>query len=296
VRLALVTQDNLPDWEVDDGPLHNALVAQGFELSQPAWSDPTVAWSSFDVVWIRTTWDYTEHIDAFLAWAERVDGVTTLVNPLPVVRWNVRKGYLFDLEAQGLPLAPTQRVSSPHEVAQALARWGVTRGFLKPLVGQTARATLRFHADEVAAVAAHLAAWPGESFLLQPYIDAVETEGEVSVLCVEGQALHGVRKVPVPGDYRVQDDFGASDAPLPLTPELVDLAQRALAAAAHCVGFEGPLLYGRLDLLPWQGGWVVNELELVEPSLFLRHGPQTAQALAHAAARRWLGREARGET
>ena len=113
MRLALATCSNLPDWEVDDVPFHQAIVDAGIDMARPVWDDPNVDWKAFDAVLIRTTWDYQEKQVAFNAWARRVSEDTHLVNPVDVVVWNTAKTYLRDLEAVGAPLTPTQWLDSP---------------------------------------------------------------------------------------------------------------------------------------------------------------------------------------
>ena len=117
--------------------------------------------------------------------------------------------------------------------------------------------------------------------------EGVETDGEFSAIFIDGALTHGVRKVPVPGDYRVQDDYGAADYPYALSPDAMQAAQQACAAAAALLKLDHGLLYARVDFLWGDDGTVyLNELELVEPSLFFRHGPQAATALADALLRR----------
>ena len=139
MRLALATCSNLPDWEVDDAPFHQAIVNAGIELERPVWDDPKVDWTSFDAVLIRTTWDYQEKQEAFNAWARRISSETRLVNPVDVVVWNTAKTYLRDLEAVGAPLTPTcwldQGVAV--NIGQLMGDMGWEKGFLKPVVGAT---------------------------------------------------------------------------------------------------------------------------------------------------------------
>jgi glutathione synthase/RimK-type ligase-like ATP-grasp enzyme len=111
--------------------------------------------------------------------------------------------------------------------------------------------------------------------MLQPYLETVETKGELSVILFGGEVSHVVQKIPVPGDYRVQDDFGAADRPFHLDDRLIDLVQRTQPILGK------DLLYARIDALENPNGdLMVNELELVEPSLFFRHGPDAAEKLA----------------
>ncbi len=291
--VALATWSGLPAWEVDDHHLHRALAAAGARCELPVWDDAAVDWRRFDAVLLRTTWDYQHRPAAFRAWIDRVAAVTRLFNAAPVVHWNTHKHYLRDLAAAGVPLAPTrwlargERVDVEHVVRAA----GWSEGFLKPCVGATARETLRFAATAAgfAAARAHTARLlPHEDLMLQPFLAPVLTRGEWSAIAVDGVITHCVRKVPVPGDYRVQDDFGARDEPFAPAAAERALADRTIALACRpggpVPGASGaPLLYARADFL-WDdaGDCVLTELELVEPSLFFRHAPAAAETLAAA--------------
>lgn len=287
--IALPSYAQLPDWEVDDNPLHEALRANGANLACPAWDDPEFDWAACDACVIRTTWDYHLRLDEFVAWAERVDRLTLLLNPLEILQWNTHKTYLRDLEQRGVLTIPTiwlDRGDAP-EVGPLLDERGWRAAFLKPAVGATSRATLRFDATEagIAQADEHLRGLLAqETMLLQPYLRRVESAGELSAIFIDGQFSHAVRKIPLPGDYRVQDDFGAKD-------QSTDLSESQLAIAQQCIEAANTsnmaLLYARVDLLEDDTGTLrVNELELVEPSLFFRHGPGAADMLAGAICKR----------
>ena len=286
MHIALATCHELPDWEVDDLPLHRALHARGVHLAQPAWNDPTTDWSAFDAVLIRTTWDYWHHRQAFVDWADHVDGCSRLFNGASVIRWNTDKRYLRQLSTAGVPIAPTVWLEQGArvDVAGLLAQQGWSHGFIKPVVGASASDTFRFSHTNTTPAQDHLdALLQRQGAMLQPYLPRVETDGEFSAIVIDGVVSHGVRKVPVPGDYRVQDDYGASDAPHALTPSEASLVEQACQAAMSILGLKTPLLYARVDWLRGEGSTVfLNELELVEPSLFFRHGPATAKRLADA--------------
>jgi glutathione synthase/RimK-type ligase-like ATP-grasp enzyme len=296
MRLALPTHRELPDWEVDDLPLHAALRARGARVERPIWDEPGTDWSGFDAVLIRTTWNYQEKRADFVAWAEAVERVTRLFNPARVVRWNTEKTYLFDLARRGVRVTPTVWLERGRRVdlAELCETHRITRGFLKPIVGAASRGTLRFAADHAGLASAQAHAdrlLPQEGLMLQPYRDTVETEGELSLILVDGEPLHGVRKVPVPGDYRVQDDFDATDLPHVFAPDELESLRAIVAAAELELGLPpAGLLYARVDVLRApDGGLYLNELEIVEPSLFFRHGPSSAGRLAEALLRR-IGR------
>lgn len=285
--MALASCADLPDWEVDDRPLVSALEAEGLDVVVAPW-DQLAPWDA-DAVWIRTTWDYTERLDAFLAWADAI-GPRLLVPPA-VVRWNADKRYLRALEQAGVPLAPTRWLDAGQDPGPALAEARWRTAFIKPVVGASSSGTLRFHADAdgLARARDHLAAL-GQPAMLQPYLRNVEEEGEVSVIVVDGRVAHAVRKIPPAGDYRVQDDHGAVDQPLGLFQGEDAFALRVVDAL---IGLHGAVLRGRAPLVARvdtlrddRGRLVLNELELIEPSLFFRHGPDTATALARAVAAR----------
>jgi len=233
-----------------------------------------VDWATFDAVLIRTTWDYQEKRDAFVAWAERVP--VPLHNPADIVRWNTHKSYLRELESRGVPIVPTEWLTTGTrpDISSLCAKRGWRRAFIKPCVGATARETLRFDAGDPRAQAHAERLLAREDLMLQPYLSRVETEGEVSAIFINGEMTHGVRKIPVKGDYRVQDDFGAKD-------HAIDFPDPALAKRTiDAVGRR--LLYGRADFLIADDGLKLTELELVEPSLFFRHGAHAAERLAEA--------------
>jgi glutathione synthase/RimK-type ligase-like ATP-grasp enzyme len=285
MRIALATCAKLPAHEVDDLALHRALERRGVDFELVAWDEADADWGAFDACLIRTTWDYAERREAFLAWAERAGRATRLFNPPELVRWNTHKRYLAELERAGAPVTPTLWIErgAGFDLRAALAELRWERAFLKPMVGATARETLRFDADAggLARAEAHIArVLPSEGMMLQPYLSSVETEGERSAVFIDGALSHCVRKVPVPGDYRVQDDFGARDEPCELDRDERALARRVVALA--CQRFGTPrLLYARVDFLRDDAGAVrLNELELVEPSLFFRHAQQAAERLA----------------
>ena len=272
--IGLATCSTVPNWEIDDHVFHAALKARGIDARQCVWDDPGVNWALFDLVVIRTTWDYQEKRAAFVAWAQDIP--VPLHNSAAIVRWNTHKSYLRDLEARGVPIIPTEwlaRGTSP-DIAALCERRGWRRAFLKPCVGATSRETLRFDAGDPAAQRHADRLLLHEDLMLQPDLSSVETDGEISAIFVDGELSHAVRKVPVPGDYRVQDDFGAKDYPIEFPN--VALARRAVQAVG------GALLYARADFLIADERLLLTELELLEPSLFFRHARHAADRLAAA--------------
>lgn len=286
MRIALATCTKLPDWEVDDQPLFDAFVERGVEIAHPAWDDPNIDWAGFDACLIRTTWDYAEKRDEFVKWVEETASVTHIFNNPKIIRWNTHKSYLHDLQKLGAPITPTIwcDLGMHVDIRQILDEQGWSRAIIKPVIGASARESLRFSADvsELRQAQAHIdRLLKTESVMIQPYLAKVETEGELSAIFIDGQFTHAVRKIPVPGDYRVQDDFGASD-------EAVELNEAAFALSKQILSLvEADLLYARVDFLSDDDGrLLLSELELVEPSLFFRHSPVASKNLAEALCKR----------
>lgn len=272
MKIVLASCQNLPDWEIDDHPFHLELTRQGITFECHPW-DSDIDWGCFELCILRTTWDYVDRIQDFKSWLERVSLHTKLLNPLKLVSWNLNKGYLLDLAERGVPIAPTEWISRSVSVRELMERNGWEKGFLKPVVGASASDTLRFTLKECTEAQAFLDNLISEKeMMLQPYLKRVETEGEFSAIYFGGQLSHCVQKIPVKGDYRVQDDYGASDYAIEPIIGLTRLAEQTL----ENIG-EG-WLYARVDALRLEDGtWVLNELEMVEPSLFFRHSAAAAE-------------------
>lgn len=297
MRIALANQVDATEFALDDEAYLAALRNAGVEVEQAAWDDPEVDWSRFDGVQIRTTWNYHERPAEFRSWCERVAAQSRLFNEPALVAWNANKTYLREVEAAGIPIVPTHWIDPGEtvDICAALANFETTKGFLKPAIGANASGTLRFEIEADGRApercAAHLAEHGRDVvMMLQPYLASVEHSGELSLIYFDGALSHCVRKIPKAGDYRVQDDHGASDRPETPTPAQLELAQRCLEFVNGLPFVSEPLLYARVDLMTGSAGDdQVGELELIEPSLFFRHDPAAAPRLATALLRRLRG-------
>jgi hypothetical protein len=281
MKIALVSCDELPGWEIDDQPLISALEARGATVHRPSWTSD-VDWNQFDLSVIRTTWDYHSRKDTFIAWCKTVP---RLLNDVSIVEWNTHKSYLRELEQHGVAIAPTVWIEAGKKVCiqKSMQTLGVTKGFIKPQVGACASDTLRFTEEEYQKAQRFLESNSHQDMMVQPYLEAVETEGELSAIFIGDQFTHGVQKIPVPGDYRVQDDFGASDVPFEFSSDEIQMMKQVLRFVPN----HEALLYSRFDYLrDANGDLLLNELELVEPSLFFRHCSYSAVLLADAILKR----------
>lgn len=285
--VALVTARAARGLDEDMPPLSAALSAAGAQSQIVDWDDPGVDWARFDLVVPRSAWDYAERLPEFLAWAERVARLTTLVNPLPVVRWNTDKHYLGELARTGAPVVATWYAEPGQDPGRTLDQFLAANAcrelVVKPAVGAGARDARR-HAraarDEILAHIAPLLA-ARRSVMLQPYLESVDTQGESALMYIDGRFSHAIRKgALLPAGAPSTAGLFAPEQILPRAPGADELAaaDRILAAAPFA-----RLLYARVDLLrDATGAPGLLELELTEPSLFLAHAPGSAARFAAA--------------
>ena len=283
-RVALVTCAQVPELDADSRRLLGPLEAAGVAAEPAVWDDPTVDWAGFDLAVVRSCWDYVPRRAEFMAWAH---SVPRLANPAGVLAWNTDKRYLQDLAAVGIPAVPTTWV----QPGQA---WTLPEGgewVLKPAVSLAALDTGRYQlADprERRLAVGHLQRLhaAGRLVMAQPYLRAVDTEGETALVYLGGGFSHAIRKGPVldgpdtGADRRFQPDGGLDLRPCRPTVAQRRVAERVLAAVP---GGPERLLYARVDLVPGPDGRpLLMELELTEPQLFLGHAPRAADRLAAA--------------
>ncbi|MEN3356910.1 MAG: hypothetical protein V7637_892 [Mycobacteriales bacterium] len=274
-RVALVSCRALPLGDEDAPALLAACVAAGLDTEWLVWDDPAVDWTSYDLVVIRSTWDYPPRRDDFVAWAE---SVPRLANPADVIRWNTDKRYLRDLRQAGLPVVPTEWLAPGDDVV--LPRSG--EYVVKPAVGAGARDTARYRPEhaELAREHAHRMLAEGRQVMIQPYLAAVDEVGETGLLYLGDQYSHAIRKSAlltgpdpeVAGLYREEQ----------VEPAEATSAERKVAELTLAAVPGGPdrLLYARVDLVRGpDGDPIVLEVELTEPSFFLASAPSTAADL-----------------
>ena len=253
------------------------LEARGLRVAARRW-DQWDDGASGSLVVLRSTWDYAGRVDEFRAWLDHLDAAGVVVrNPTDVVRWNMHKSYLLDLQGRGVPVVPTRLVERGAAVTlgEVAAAAGWDDVVVKPAVAATARLTIHQAREGAGAAGRHFADLVAvEDVLVQPYLPAVVSEGEVSVVAIGGEPTHAVRKWAKPGDWRVQVNFGGSDERVALDDELLAVAARALGA------LDAVPAYARVDVARHEGRYHLMELELIEPELFFDHAPDAADRLA----------------
>ena len=272
-RVALATCDLFPQLAEGDPLLLAELRARAVAAEPVVWDDENVDWDVYDLVIIRSTWDYTPRREEFIEWVERLPRV---LNPANVIRWNTDKRYLAEVP-HAVPtefLEPGDRFDAPAD-----------EYVIKPAISAGSRDTARYPAGERAQARRHaeelLAA--GRTVMIQPYLSAVDEQGESALVFFGGAYSHTIRKGQLlsPGQKPSKDVF-LHEVIEPREPSSSerDVAEEILDSLPWP---RSELLFARVDLIAGSDGRPrLIELELTEPSLFIDHVPAAAQRLAAA--------------
>ncbi len=273
------------EFQLEFDALGAPCAARDITLEAVAWDAPALEPRAYDAVVIGTTWDYWERQAEFLSRLEAIETAgAALLNPLSIVRWNIDKGYLADLEAAGAPSVPTvfAKRADADTLTAAFDTLEADTIVVKPRIGAGAWRQARLTRGAPIARAQDLP--PGDC-LIQPFLTHIPTWGEVSFLFFGGVFSHALRKVPKAGDYRVQSLYGAHEEPHHPSPEELACASDVLATIEARAG--APLLYARIDMTRGNtGGLVLMEAELIEPYYYPEQGPGCGQVFADALAAR----------
>ena len=288
MRVAIATSRVVPEQFDEDRLIVEALARREVEAGLVSWDAGGVDWGGFELVVVRSTWDYTTRLEEFLGWADGVG--RRLRNSAAVLRWNSDKRYVGDLAAAGLPVVPTRFVAPGDPVPELEGEVVV-----KPVVSAGGRDTGRFRPaahGEARELLARLGA-DGRTVMVQPYLGEVDTRGETALVHVAGEFAHGLQKRAVLQPDEVaplrDDALGAAEAMY--DPDLVRAGESTAEEREVAKGildhvaerFGAMPLYARVDLIPGpDGSPVLIELEVVEPNLYLHESPATAERLADA--------------
>jgi glutathione synthase/RimK-type ligase-like ATP-grasp enzyme len=288
VRIAIATFSQRPPEFRDDERLAEAIGALGTAAAVEPWDDPAVDWRRYELVVIRSTWNYARRRDEFLDWAGRIGD--RLHNAPPVVRWNSDKRYLRDLAGDGIRVVETRYVE-PADPAPELDGEVVIKPNVSVGAGDTGRfgpATHRTARELIASIQAS-----GRAAMVQPYQPSVDTVGETGVLCIDGEPVHALRKRAVlrPDEIAPARDDAVGAAEVMYDPGLVTAADATPAELDHARAvvarvaerFDYLPLYARVDTVPGPDGEpVLMELEAIEPTFYLDQAPATAERAAEA--------------
>lgn len=268
-RCAFLTMDDMSDFVTDADLAVPPMNALGWDVCMLPWRMRDPDWDGFELVYICTPWDYPDDVAGFLNVLEDIDrSRAALVNGLDLVRWNLEKTYLRELEARGAAIVPSLWYGrfDEFEPDEAFAAHGRDSLVAKPVIGVNAVDTFVIQRQLDPQVLGRLAsAFEDRPFFVQPFVESVRTEGEFSLFFLGGRYSHAILKSPKSGDFRTQEEHGAEIL-------AVDPPAGLVATALAIVRMIRPEpVYVRADFVRGaDDGFLLMELELIEPSLYLR--------------------------
>lgn len=281
--IAFLSTDNLEDFFVYDELLIPFFEKRGWSVETVSWHSTSTNWDKFNYVIVRSTWDYQQHSGDFLACLKGIDtSSAVLLNPLPLMQWNIEKHYLKDLQGKGVPIVETMWGSefNNNVIEEAFAQFGCDTVVIKPTLSANADDTFKLSAaDWHVQEKALYNTFQRRDFMIQPFLSSVVDEGEYSLFYFGGEFSHAIKKVPQKGDFRVQEEHGGSLHSIAVDSEQLAIAEKALAAMP-C-----DALYARVDLVKQNNHWAIMELELIEPSLYFNLDPQSPLRFVEALVR-----------
>ena len=279
-RIAFVTYRDLPELNADDRLAATALTRLGSRTDAVCWDDPDVDWLAYRAVVLRSTWDYHRRVAEFLGWIDRMQRMgAALWNPPHVRRWNSDKRDLARLSHPHLSPPPTEILDrgATVDLRALLQARGWEEAVMKPTISADGFSTERTSSTTAASDQGTLDTMLVRGdVLIQPLVPEIRTRGEISMMFFGGRFSHAVNKRPQAGEFRVQERLGGRIVRTDPPPALVACGQALLDE--HAPGS----LYARVDTVVAADRFVLMEIELVEPSLYLEHDPPAADAFALA--------------
>lgn len=292
VALVTTSDTSATHDDVDLPLLEVAFAAAGIEMQQVAWEDAAIEWDGFDLVVVRTPWNYVECLADFQKWLEARRHVQQFHNPVPLLEWNLNKRYLDDLGERGVATVPTLFAETLKSFRTASAAMSSEEIVVKPSISAGSRFTGRFRADDPRAEElAQAILANGLTAMVQPYAQRIDTEGEIGTVLFDGAISHSFRKAAlldqdgalVGGTYR--EEISAVLAPDDVLEVVRDAATASLSIAREngWIGESEELLYGRYDVIRRDDGSpALLEAELFEPCFFLSTDPDAANRFVQA--------------
>lgn len=279
-QCAFLTLDERGDFVIDDECAIGPLDDIGWQVSTVSWRQTRQPWSVFDAVIIRSTWDYWSDVPAFLETLAQINRETHLANPLDLVHWNLAKTYLRDLEGNGIGIVPTLWAQgfSPANLGRWCRELAAGELVVKPVIGANGEDAFRVSPDDSPDRLERIGErFRDREFMVQRFMPEILVEGEFSLFYFAGEFSHAILKTPAESEFRSQEERGAEIRLVRPEGQLLTRAREALET------IEPRPLYARIDFVRTGAvDFVVMELELIEPSMYLRMEPSAPARFARA--------------
>ena len=202
------------------------------------------------------------------------------INSTEIIEWNIDKHYLLDLQEHQIPIPNSEFIKrgSSIDLSLLMQKKNWNEIVVKPTISGAAKNTYRLKEEEIIQFGP---TWEKliykEDFIVQEFQNNVITEGEVAMIVIGGKFTHAVLKKAKEGDFRVQDDFGGTVHDYMPTKEEINFAEKVFASC------KTKPIYGRVDIV-WDNdkNFYLSELEIIEPELWIRNYPKSAERIAEA--------------
>ena len=260
--------------------LKSAFESQGLKVDITYWDNPSYEWQKTKSVLFRTVWDYFERFDEFWEWLEQVKTKTRLINSYELIKWNIDKHYLRDLKNNGIQVVPTYFADRGNNIGlKEIANLNAWKHIvIKPAISASAFNTYKITNDEIEQKEQLFhELLQTHDMLVQPFFPTISELGEASLMVFGGEFTHAILKKAKAGDFRVQDDFGGTVHDYNPTQEEIKFAEKVFQS---CTSLP---IYGRVDIV-WDTNKHIylSELEIIEPELWIRNRPESANKIAEA--------------
>ena len=260
--------------------LKSAFESQGLKVDITYWDNPSYEWQQTKPVLFRTVWDYFERFDEFWDWLEQVKTKTRLINSYELIKWNIDKHYLRDLKNNGIQVVPTYFADRGNNIClQEIANLNDWKHIvIKPAISASAFNTYKITNDEIEQKEQLFhELLQTHDMLVQPFFPTISELGEASLMVFGGKFTHAILKKAKAGDFRVQDDFGGTVHDYNPTQEEIKFAEKVFQS---CTSLP---IYGRVDIVRDSNKHIyLSELEIIEPELWIRNRPESANKIAEA--------------
>lgn len=283
MKIAYVVGDDDPkdpDPDLDIPYVVEASKKINLDLSFTNWQDQNINWNKFDAAMIRSTWNYVPFRDEFVLWSKKVEKQTKLFNSSEIIEWNTDKKYLNELENLGIPIIPTKYCKNIEESQNQLS-WAFEQASaiaIKPSIGAGARLAGRATNIDQANELLNKIFANNRIAMIQPYVESVDSDGEKAIVVIDGELSHVANKVPA----LTKGGHGDGAGFVEINEDLVEIFE----VVKSKLKFWNELLYARIDVVKLNNSYVLMELELAEPWLFMKYRPDASIDLLNALMKR----------
>ncbi len=278
-KVALLSMDSLKNFYTYDKMLIEPMNKLGWSPEEISWRNEKVNWDSYKAVIVRSTWDYQNDPEKFFKVLEKINKSSAhLENNLELMKWNMNKKYLYDLEKKGIRIVDTiwEKNFSVKSVLEYFKKLDTSEIIIKPNISANADNTFRLRLNSINEIINKLEKiFANREFMVQPFLQNIITEGEYSLFYFNGKHSHSVLKKPKVNDFRVQEEHGGMIKSILPTQQQMTMAQNIINKLSSIP------LYARIDLVRNnENEFALIELELIEPSLYFNRDKDSAERFA----------------